>query len=252
MGAEGVYQQIEPIEDLKDLVHSFWTHYNVTSEPETLSIFPDSFFKIVFLAREGQVLDYFVTGLWAKTKEFTIPANTSSFGCRLMILAPEYLLARKVDSIFGSSEKLPYSYLNLRDFDLRDFETIVKRWQEELIRLKPKRSIEPKKKRLSELLYEMKGEISANEVSRQVFWSNRQINRYLNDRLGISLKTYLDMQKVYEAYLQIRKGILFPEKAFFDQSHFIRTIKKYTGETPSGLLKQIDDRFIQLKNIREK
>jgi AraC-like DNA-binding protein len=98
----------------------------------------------------------------------------------------------------------------------------------------------------------MEGDISAEEVSNQIFWSNRQINRYLNKYLGVSLKKYLNIQKCYAAYIQIREGRFFPEKGYYDQAHFIREIKKHTNQTPKELYQEQNDRFIQLKNIDKK
>ena len=98
----------------------------------------------------------------------------------------------------------------------------------------------------------MKGNISASEVSQQIYWTNRQINRYLNKYLGVSLKKYLNVQKCYEAYIQIREGKFYPEGDYFDQAHFIREVKKHTGQTPKALFEKQNDRFIQLKNIKRK
>ena len=85
-----------------------------------------------------------------------------------------------------------------------------------------------------------------------MFWTNRQINRYLNKYLGVSLKKYLNIQKCYESYIQIRQSFFSPEKDYFDQAHFIKEIIKHTGETPTTLYKEQNDRFIQLKNIKRK
>ena len=252
MEDETQYLELKPSEDLKDLVHSFWTHRNFDNKPEPMTIFPDSFFKIVFLVREGKILNYFMTGLWTNQKEFAIPANTSSFGCRFRILAPEFLFKHEIASLLDSIKQLDISYLNARRFDFSDFETTVAAWQEELRKIRSDKPIEGNKLRLSQLLYEMDGSITAAEVSNQIFWSNRQINRYLNKYLGVSLKKYLNIQKCYMAYLQIRDGEFFPEKDFFDQPHFIKEVKKHTGETPKSLYSKQNDRFIQLKNIRQK
>jgi len=112
--------------------------------------------------------------------------------------------------------------------------------------------VEGKKLQLSQLLYQVEGNISAEEVSNQIAWSNRQINRYLNRYLGVSLKTYLNIQKVYNAYIQIRDGKFFPEKGYFDQAHFIREVKKHTNKTPKELYKEQHDRFVQLKHKQKK
>ena len=39
--------------------------------------------------------------------------------------------------------------------------------------------------------------------------------------------TLLNIQKCYDAYLQIRDGKFYPEKGYYDQAHFIREIKKH-------------------------
>ena len=98
----------------------------------------------------------------------------------------------------------------------------------------------------------MNGNITATEASNQIYWTNRQINRYLNKYVGVSLKKYLLIQKCYQSYLQIRKGDFYPDKGFYDQPHFIREIKKHTGETPTSLNEKQNDRFIQLTRIIKK
>ena len=114
------------------------------------------------------------------------------------------------------------------------------------------KKIQPKKLQLSQLVYLMNGNISAEEVSNQINWSNRQINRYMNKYLGVSLKTYLNIQKCYTSYIQIREGRFFPDNGYYDQAHFIREVKKHTGKTPKELYEKQNDRFIQLKMIQKK
>lgn len=252
MPKSSTYREIEPLVGLKDFVHSFWTHENLTDKPEQMTIFPDSYFKIVLIVRDRKIISYFMTGFWTDEKPFTIPARAATFGCRLKILAPEFLLNREIASILQKYEQLELGFMNVDTFDLLSFETITSQWQHELLKLKASKTIPGNKLRLSQLLDKMKGNITATEVSDQIYWTNRQINRYLNKYVGVSLKKYLNVQKCYQAYLQIRNGQFFPEEGFFDQPHFIREIKKHTGETPKSLHDQQNDRFIQLKRIIEK
>ncbi|MBL4650047.1 MAG: helix-turn-helix transcriptional regulator [Aureispira sp.] len=246
-----LYQEIKASAKLEELVHSFWTHKNVMDEPQTITIVPDSFFKIIFLVQEECIVKYFMTGLWTEQKEFTIPPNTTSFGCRLKILAPEFLIQKEIASISNDIKPLDLAYLNIETFDLTNFLNVVQQWEDELMKLLLNKPIPKNKLLLSQLLYKTNGALSASEISTQIFWTNRQINRYLNKFIGIPLKRYLNIQKCYEAYLRIQKGKLAPEKNFFDQAHFIREIKKHTGETPKSLFKHQNDRFIQLRNIKE-
>lgn len=250
LNKEVMYQEIKPSKDLQDFVHSFWTHKNLSDKPEVMAIFPDSFFKIVFLIKDDQVLNHFMTGLWTEQKEFTFPPGSTSFGCRLKILAPEFLIDHEISSLLNSTKQLGLSYLGIQSSDFSDFSMLVSKWEAGLRKIKSSKAVPDHKLRLSQLLYKTNGSVSASEVSKQIHWTNRQINRYLNKYLGVSLKKYLNIQKCYEAYIHIREGKLSPEKNYFDQAHFIREVKKHTGETPGSLHEHKNDRFIQLKNIR--
>ncbi len=252
MNEQSTYQEIQPKAELKDFVHSFWMHQNNSDTVEKTTIVPDSYFKIVMLIKNQKIVTYFMTGLWLDEKEFSFAPNTASVGIRLKVLAPEFLLNREVSSILQKTHQLDLSYLNVDKFDLSSFEVIVEQLQKELLAIKTQKEIQGNKLRLSQLLDKMNGNISATEVSNQIYWTNRQVNRYLNKYVGVSLKKYLNIQKCYQSYIQIRNGEFYPENGFFDQPHFIREIKKHTGETPKSLHEQQNDRFIQLKRISKK
>ncbi len=251
MNTKSRYQELKPKEELQDLVHSFWTHENLTNSPQVLQIFPDSFFKIVIIYQEGEIRNYLLTGIWSEPKEFSILPNASSFGCRFKILAPEYLLGREIASLYNSAIPLEQSYLNIGSFDYASLSTVVERWQAELLKIRPLKAMDQRKRDLSDLLYQKKGDITVSEVSDKISWSERQINRYLGKHVGPSLKKYLNIQKCYRSYFRIRDGQFFPEENYFDQPHFIREVRKHTGETPTSLFENQNDRFIQLKNMRE-
>ena len=252
MGEKETYKEIKPIKKLEHQVPTLWMNRNLSGEPEQLTIVPDSYFKIVFVVQDGRVVKYFMTGLWIRENDFITPPNATNYGCRLKILAPEFLIRQEVASILQDIKQLDLSYLNLKYFDLPSFEKIVDQWQIELLKIKSSRDIASNKLRLSQLLDTTKGDITAKQVSEQILWTNRQINRYMNKYLGVSLKRYLNIQKVYQSYIQIREGRFFPEKNYFDQAHFVREVKRHTGETPTKLHESQNDRFIQLKNIQQK
>ena len=252
MNEQSTYKEIKPSEELKNLIHSYWMHQNNKNEANRITIFPDSYFKIVIIIKDQKVISFFMTGFWLDEKEFVVAPNATIVGSRLKILAPEFLLNREIASILQDFYQLDLGYLNIDKFDLSSFEIIVSQLEKEFIKVKSKKTIQGNRLRLSQLLDKMKGYISAREVSNQIYWTNRQINRYLNKYLGISLKKYLNIQKCYQSYLQIREGNFYPDRGFFDQPHFIREIKKHTGETPKSLHDQQNDRFIQLKRIIKK
>ncbi len=248
-----IYRQINPSEKLTDFVDSYWQHINHTDAPKVVTISPDSFFKVIVEVIDDKIVAYFLTGLWPKETEVVIPKDATVYGIKFKILAPEYIFQREVAPLLYSHIELDLDFWNMRDFKFDTFEKVVEQIEDVLIsKLANSKNIEGKKLQLSQLLYRVEGNISAEEVSNQIAWSNRQINRYLNKYLGVSLKTYLNIQKIYNAYIQIREGRFHPDKGYFDQAHFIREVKKHTNKTPKELYKEQHDRFVQLKYIQKK
>ena len=191
MTEKSIYKEIKPKTDLKDFVHSFWMHHNNTNAVEKITIIPDSYFKMVITIKNNKIISYFMTGLWTEEKIIPIASNATTFGCRLKILAPEFLLEKEIASITNGFQQLDLNFLNANKFDVSSFESIVEQWQNELILKISNKEIPGNKLRLSQLLDTTNGEISATEVSNQIYWTNRQINRYLNKYIGVSLKKYL-------------------------------------------------------------
>ncbi len=247
------YNQLNASSILKDFVEVFWEHKNDSDSTNQLTIFPDSFFKLIIMLKDEKITAYLLTGLWPKEIEVTIPANTVVYGIKFKILAAEYLFQKELASLIQTQVNLDVDFLNINSVDFKDFGSFVEQVEVILTKLIEKsEKIDSKKLQLSQMLYKMEGDISAEEVSNQIYWSNRQINRYLNKWIGVSLKRYINIQRCYASYIQIREGRFFPDNAFYDQAHFIREIKKYTGETPKTLHKHQNDRFVQLRGIIKK
>ena len=169
------YEELKPRAQLEHLVNSFWIHRNLSDEPESMTIFPDSFFKMVIFFKGDTISKYFMTGLWTSQKEIVIPPKSQTLGCRFQLLAPEYLFNREIASLLDEIRQLDLTYCNVERFNLSNFEESVKQWERELIAMKPTTQIQGHKLRLSQLLYQAKGDITASEVSNQIFWANRQL-----------------------------------------------------------------------------
>ncbi|MFA8451940.1 MAG: hypothetical protein ACEPOW_14690 [Bacteroidales bacterium] len=249
-----VFNYKKPSKQLDDFIHIYWEHKNLTDKVQNLTIFPDSFFKLILLYKKEKLIAFFMTGLWTNEFEFFHPPDSIVYGIKFKILSPEFILQDEIASIFSSHKDLSPDFLNIDKLKFQGLDSFGEQ-MDQLFKEKLEhttKKIKSNKLQLSQLLYSVGGNIIVEEVSNQINWSTRQINRYLNKYLGVSLKTYLNIQKCYSSYFHIRDGKLYPENEYFDQSHFIREIKKYTGKTPSELHKNKNDRFIQLKNIQRK
>jgi len=245
------YKQISPAPKLRDFVDSYWESTNNTDKPLRRTISPDGLFKVVIILVNKKIVAFFLTGLWTKEIDITIPARATVIGIKFKILAPEYIFQHEVVSLLQTQRMLDHDFWNINNFKFNNLKESVKRLEPIIInKLSQSKVIADKKLKLSQLIYQSKGNILAKDLADQVNWSNRQINRYLNKYLGVSLKTYLNIQKVYASYIDIREGKFSPNEKYHDQSHFIKEIKKHTGQTPKQLHKEQNDRFIQLKNIK--
>jgi len=243
------YQQFEPSSKLSEVIDSFWVHHNPTDQTEHIIISPDSYFKILIYVQKGKIVRYFKTGIWTEPKDIYIPPHTYTLGCRFNILAPEYLFRTEIAELLNTTKQLGYDFLDIRSLTFEDFTLTVGQWENKLLSLRGTKSIEPHKRRLAQIIYNAKGSLSAKELADQIYLTNRTINRYLNRYLGISLKTYIGIQRAFQAYQKIRNGEFSPTSDFYDQSHYIREIKKHTGESPRKIFKGMNDRFIQFRHM---
>jgi len=247
------YKQLQPSAGLSTYIDSYWESVNHTNRPQKRIIVPDSFFKLVVTVIDSKIAVVFLTGLSLQQTEIVIPARATIYGIKFKILAPEYILQREIASLLQSQSILDSDFWGISDFDISSLEAYVLQIEEVISGiLTLGKQVQKKNLQLTKLLYEANGNISPGELSTQVGWSLRQITRYLNKNLGASLRTYLNIQKVYAAYIPIREGSFYPKEGFHDQPHLIKQIRKHTGHTPTSLHSDQNDRFVQLKNIKKK
>lgn len=51
----------------------YWEHKNLNDSPLNVTIFPDSFFKLIVELSDNKIVAYFLTGIWTKDVEITVP-----------------------------------------------------------------------------------------------------------------------------------------------------------------------------------
>lgn len=249
---EHVYSEVYPSDEMDDYVSLYFKAENLSDKPQPMTICPDGYFKLIIQLLDGKMVAYFLTGMWANEIDIVVPPRVTTYGIKFKIIAAEMIFKREIATILNSVEQKKTDYFGIDKVDFGSFGDVVNQLEEILLnRLPPKEQIRANRIRLSQFLYSNYEDIQAREVAKQIHWSQREINRYLNKYIGISLKKYLNIQKCYRAYFRITEGDFFPEKGFFDQAHFIREVKKHTGQTPTTLYKGKNDQFIQLRNIKK-
>ena len=75
-------------------------------------------------------------------------------------------------------------------------------------------------------------------LARELGWSRRQLERQFLEQIGVSPKNLASVFRFHAAYRRLRLAnnrrygsIVFDH--YYDQSHFLRDFKRFTGLTPS-------------------
>lgn len=239
------YREIRPFGFLNNFVQSFWYYETFDTEIQH-TILPDGYFDLIAEFENETLTTVKLTGIWKKAKDIQIPKNTKFFAIRFNLIAIEYIFQKEIKSILDSTINLPLSFWNIDKYKSNEFEKFVADSSNKLdTSTRHLKEIDSRKLKLFEIVYKQKTK-TVSEISKQVFWSSRQINRYFHSKFGITLKQFLNIVRCNATYEEISNGNLNPQSDFFDQAHFIKEIKKYTGATPKELNKNKNDRFLQL------
>lgn len=243
------YKIIKPDKQLSDFVDSFWFLRNQSDADKETTGLPDGLVDILLFKSATEPFHIAQLGGLTQYEQAKISANSVIFCVSFKLLAVEYVFEETISNIVNSGRLLPLGFWGFRETDLLDFEYFVEKATKKVKSLLPK-EIDERKRKLFELIYATKGAITVKELSEKAGWSSRQINRYFNTQFGISLKAYCNILRFRASLEHIANGQLFPEENFFDQNHFIKNVKKFSGVVPKELSKNENDRFILLSAIK--
>jgi len=246
------YREIEIDGFLANFIKCFWEYDNSKKDVE-FSILPDGFFDVIFEMSNNQVSKVRLTGVWTKQINVRISKGTKLIGIRCKLIASEYIFHDSIKFIKDSESVLPSDFWGVKNLQVNDFEQFVdslsQKIQYGLMNLK---EIDNRKFKLFNILYKVKGNISVKELSEKVSWSSRQINQYFNQQFGLPLKTFSNILKCKSSYRDLAQGQLSPMQEYYDQAHYIKEVKRYTGNTPKVLFRNENSRFLQLSTLAEK
>ena len=242
------YKIVQPEPDLSDFVERIYTLQNTTTADKEVVLIPDGRIDIFYILSDTEHSNATLIGLETQPTTATFPPNSTFIGVSLKLLSVEYVLHTKIANILNSGIKLPVHFWDITKADLIDFELFRKKISAD-IRKNISSKIDDRKQKLFNLVYQTNGALTVKEYAQNVFWTDRQINRYFNQTFGLSLKAFCNILRFKASFQHLKNGQLFPEQNFSDQAHFIREVKKMTKATPKELAKNENDRFIQFSTI---
>ena len=245
------FRKTKPEEPISSFVESFWMLENRFETEKEWVILPDGRIDIVLMKPADQPFKIDLLGIETQPKTALLQNKFTMFVISFRLLAADYIFKNSLANVLDSAQSLPSNFWNFEETDLEDFDLFCSKATQIIQSLLPD-SIDTRKQKLFDLIYTRNGEITIHELSERVGWSSRQMNRYFNLRFGLSVKAYCDILRFRSTFQQIKNGDLFPDSNFFDQSHFIKQVKKLSGSIPKILKEKKNDRFIQLSTIPKK
>ena len=243
-------QSALPDPSISHFVHSFWMVENKTGKDISSTVLPNGMVDLILTKTNSANWEMVVRGIDTMPSQVTITADTKMFSIGFKLLAVEYLFAASIKDVLNGGKDIPNDFWQFEAGDMKNLKKFCSKATQKISTISNE-SIDSRKKKLFELIYSSHGAMPVKELSENVYWSSRQMNRYFNQQFGISLKTYCTILRFGASFKHISEGRLFPEQKFTDQNHFIKEIKKYAGVTPKELSKNKDDRFIDMVAIKK-
>ena len=90
-----------------------------------------------------------------------------------------------------------------------------------------------------------RGTIQIERLARDLQWSRRRLERRFLNRVGVTPKNLASVLRFHDAYKRLRSlpdgryGVVALDR-YYDQSHFIRDFKRFTGVTPRVYARSAD------------
>ncbi|MEP1035200.1 helix-turn-helix transcriptional regulator [Ekhidna sp.] len=249
------YESFAPTDSLKKLVKEYWIFENEDPTIQAQKIIPDGFSEIIIHYGESYRIN--LSGRWepqasmlfsSQISKFFFLENTGRSGIIGIKLHPTafYELFQKdvadyTDRVVALDETLHGKVYDLRtlkqhDISINQRVQLAENWLEgQLQNLQPQSKV----KHCVESIFASHGMIDIDQMAEDVQLSTRQLERLFKKVIGLSPKFYcriIRFNYIFEVMKEqkdswIRTAL---QSGFFDQSHFIKNFKEFTGEEPSN------------------
>ena len=247
------FESINPRESLKELVKEIWVYENQNPKPEKQKIIPDGFSEIIF--HYGDPYQINLSGRWelqsqvlfsSQISKFFFLRNTGASGMIGLKLYPTSFyeifgqsVERYTDKVMALTTILGEEQIPMIDelFVNSSISTrleILQDWLE-------KRSAQPQLKARSIVrsILDSHGMVNIDQLAEEHSIGLRQAERLFKKIIGLTPKFFSRIvrfnyifkliESMNESWIKIAL-----QSGYFDQSHFIKNFKEFTGEEPTA------------------
>ncbi|MCL3781435.1 AraC family transcriptional regulator [Prolixibacteraceae bacterium JC049] len=249
------YREFEPDIRLQDYIKSYW-HFNIhTDTLKTFDVLPDGYFDLLVVIKENKIVSTSLTGIWRKSVSVSYTENTEVFGIRFKPLAIGGLFRFNIKNTLDNSLNVSLDEFDLNEqFFLDSLNSfphfLVKYLDKQFLKLVSLKKTDLRLKRCFELVDTSIGNVSVNHISDTIGLSARQLHRLVSNMIGIGIKDYSKIIRFKKSLCDVKNN-KSNYSHYYDQSHYIREIKHFTGLTPERLDLNNNDRFIQYYNFEQ-
>lgn len=263
------FYRILPDPGLQKVIDSYWI-IRQKAVPETiLPMVPMGYPFLEFSLNDNEMIQYragdtyrhqhFAVGLYARPLYFRNSGPIHSVLVRLQPwgLAVLFAGAARVDSPLNVASILPGQRDRLIDI-LRQCKTTsaYKTALDQFFRDHLSREAIEVDERVAFALQKIlrhQGNLSISSLEQELFLSQRRLEQLFKQYLGLTPKSYADIAR-FQSVLSVAGGQvnlteLAQETGYYDQSHFIRHFKKYTGALPSAFLHPEAGASVKISNL---
>ncbi len=232
-----------PSEKLSEYINKYWTAHNPTDEYIEVPIVPDGCIDIIF--KNGQV---FLSGLMKTTQVITIHPDDSYFGIQFKPYAVALLFNEDIsyfNDMFKPLNEIDVSLTNALSSVMQYNEEPHSKLNEYFERYFATHKVETVLLDAIEHITSSDGNIGISDLCDGLNIHQKKLERVFVSQVGVSPKQFAKIIRFYKTHRVLsQEGIdnltqKILDKGYFDQAHFNRDFKKFTGMSPSSKLMSI-------------
>jgi AraC-like DNA-binding protein len=250
-----LFRQVLPSSGLKRYIEYFWIVESEDSFPVVQKIIPDGFTEVIFHYGDpyeinirkawevqpksvvaGQIKKFFFLKNTGRSKvvgiKFKPAALAQIFGLDMGLITDNVIALQECQNDNLTALGLKVRGLSNYDSAIQ----VISNYLDELI---PEHKVgELAIERAVGMIFQTKGIISVNELCKKLFLTERQLERTFKFYIGLSPKFYSRVIRFHQIFKLMKEQdkswiSLALEAGYYDQSHFIRNFKSFTGDDPT-------------------
>ncbi|RYE50512.1 MAG: AraC family transcriptional regulator [Sphingobacteriales bacterium] len=247
------FTRISPHEELSELIECYWMMEDDNTVPNIQKIVPDGFTEIIF--NYGSVYQANMNGNWQLQAHNLLAgqinsyfylqntSNTASFAIKLKPAALSQLFGLNMEIYLDKIVDLDtFPHPKLEELSriflpFENEETLKNHLNNHFLLLKQNAESNPLENEIA-LIFKSNGSVTVGELCEAGGKNERQLQRLFKRWVGLSPKYYSRIIRFNYIFQLVKEGQmgwseLVYRSGYYDQSHFIRDFKRFTGEDPS-------------------